>query len=337
LTVAGLRELLRRLKEKGVVGTGSFAFPSDKVTSANLQAFFQANAISKLSVLSEFADCFVKKAADVVVTYTWSTDLEMLLPEALTLYEEKAGFAQAPTYWIDILFNDQNAKDIQHELDQAEHVYRTAQYHVVVLANNTLWRCWCLFEIATRAEAVRLHGASPSVFVALPPPPGLSYSKQVGRYGMSGPGDFYIKDSNWFLAMQSYSATDRRAVQQRCIEMMGSADQFNATVKVEVQRALAETEAKNDSLREYMTTMLHGHPQEHDYDFRGRFMLRQDAIEPMRPCDPFPADMTFKDDGTNTGRCLICGRGKVMHPEDGGGHCFYPDPLPTTGAAGEAD
>jgi hypothetical protein len=89
LTVAGLQELLRCLKAKGVVGTGSFAFPSDKVTSANLQAFFQANAISKLSVLSEFADCFEIKDADVVVTYTWSTDLEMLLPEALTLYEEK--------------------------------------------------------------------------------------------------------------------------------------------------------------------------------------------------------------------------------------------------------
>jgi hypothetical protein len=64
--------------------------------------------------------------------------------------EEFAG----TTFWVDILFNDQNSKDIVLDLNAAQKIYEEAWLHAVLLMLDPLSRGWCLFEVGVRVWAV---------------------------------------------------------------------------------------------------------------------------------------------------------------------------------------
>ena len=91
----------------------------------------------------------------VVITYTWSMCLLTELPSFLDVIEREVRreTGMEPTYWFDIWHNDQNAVDIQSELDAAEWTYKNAKYHYALMLNNPFSRGWCCFELMVRILA----------------------------------------------------------------------------------------------------------------------------------------------------------------------------------------
>jgi hypothetical protein len=100
---------------------------------------------------------------DIAITYPWGMDLRRDLPRYLrqlywrlrwrgrvASWEEFVG----KTFWIDILFNDQNSKDIVLDLNAAQKIYEEAWLHAVFVMLDPLSRGWCLFEIGVRVWAV---------------------------------------------------------------------------------------------------------------------------------------------------------------------------------------
>ena len=96
---------------------------------------------------------------DIVISYTWGMDLRRDLPRFLerlywrlrrsgrvASWEEFVG----KTFWLDILFNDQNSKDIVRDLNDAQTIYEEAWLHAVLLMLDPLSRGWVLFELGVR-------------------------------------------------------------------------------------------------------------------------------------------------------------------------------------------
>ena len=100
---------------------------------------------------------------DIVVTYPWGMDLRRDLPRFLerlywrlrrsgrvASWEEFVG----KTFWLDILFNDQNSKDIVQDLNAAQKIYEEAWVHALLVMRDPLSRGWILFELGVRVWAV---------------------------------------------------------------------------------------------------------------------------------------------------------------------------------------
>ncbi len=106
---------------------------------------------------------FSARKPDIAITYPWGMDLRRDLRRFLErLYwrllrsgrvssrEEYAG----KTFWWDILFNDQNSKDIVQDLSASQKIFEEAWVHAVLLMRDPLSRGWCLFELGVRVWAV---------------------------------------------------------------------------------------------------------------------------------------------------------------------------------------
>ena len=309
VTLLGLRTLLRRLKSKyPLLGCAK------KISSHDLKNLFQGVGDflgvndfkgKRLANMPEYCDCFENRFADVAVTYTWTTDLEEQLPSFLILVQ---GGSQGLTFWIDILFNDQNSKDITKELDQAERVYMNAQFHAVILSNGPLRRGYCLLEILLRAKAVEEKGISPSLYVAL--------------HSSTEPIDHVAKEHNWYKWMTTFSAKDRQCIQERILRIAGSVQVFNALVKESSKKALKEAAERPSPGMENMK--LVGTVDE----MFARYLACAPSIR-----SPWPEEMTFLNNGTGT--CSSCQRGFDQHVEPRGSsaeaRCFYPDADPDGG------
>jgi hypothetical protein len=106
---------------------------------------------------------FSKSKPDIAITYPWGMDLRRDLPrflERLYWRLRRSGRVasrdefESKTFWIDILFNDQNSKDIVQDLNAAQRIYEEAWLHAVLLMLDPLSRGWILFELGVRVWAV---------------------------------------------------------------------------------------------------------------------------------------------------------------------------------------
>jgi len=99
---------------------------------------------------TEFGPYFKEGAADIVVSYRWTDPILSVL----TVFEQESNNKRSPppTFWFDVVMNNQNEKDIQVELDRAEEAYRNGHTHAVV-GFSCLERAWVLLEVFIRCDS----------------------------------------------------------------------------------------------------------------------------------------------------------------------------------------
>ena len=220
---------------------------------------------------------FSTKKPDIVITYTWGMDLRRDLPRFLkrlywrlrrrgrvASWEEFEG----KTFWLDILFNDQNSKDIVQDLNAAQKIYEEAWLHGVLLMRDPLSRGWCLFEAGVRVWAVAKefgldHAATLRLLRAAPAAggeeeytsrsdwakhPAAAVAARLPLFvAVDGVTDlqtevFRYAECDAFGGMATSQAADKPEIQARLALLLGSAREFNEVVAALASREKAEHE-----------------------------------------------------------------------------------------------
>ena len=151
------RDLLRSIGYEG------------RMTSHTLQGLFK-NGLKKANgelrrgpgqfhPAKRWPNHYSKDVPSIVVTYTWTIDLEneldKFMDEAERVLKLDPAEKEAATWWLDIFFNDQNKlEDMDVVLEKAERCYLMAENHVVFLMNGVFKRGWCCAEIAYRIQVL---------------------------------------------------------------------------------------------------------------------------------------------------------------------------------------
>jgi hypothetical protein len=136
-------------------------------------------------------------------------------------------------YWLDILFNDQNAEDMTGQLDAAELVYRGARFHYALMLNDPMSRGWCLFELLVRilAGMAALGIARPEDLVPRILSRDPLFTRLVIVEGLTiiehdVTGTFYDR----FGRMSTFDPRDMAAIKRAVVAACGSAAAFNLLV-----------------------------------------------------------------------------------------------------------
>ena len=153
-------------------------FTGDDLTSHDCAALFQgkkfangnwgeANPLLQFHPMDrpELAIYYSSKMPDHMISYTWANfglikHLPLFLNTYETLVPESA--SEESTFWLDVVFNDQNSPNMTLYLDIAELLYSGARYHLALLFGGMLSRAWCAAEIKARfLSALKALGLLP--------------------------------------------------------------------------------------------------------------------------------------------------------------------------------
>ena len=240
-----LSELSDQVKENS---TANLKRPdSMELTSHHLRSYFQRE---RFHPKERYLHLFSPLAPKLVLTYEWSTSFQELegyldcnniakhnrtLQETIAIEQEfedhtefLLGFMccliwcipsrssppiqiESCPMWIDILFNDQNAINIQEELKRAERIYLYARYHLVIATATVLTRAWCLFEIMTRLKSERMKAS-------------------ILHNWSKGPTRF-VHVSSVFDEMQASYEEDKTLIQSKILSKFGDKHRFGAAVQ----------------------------------------------------------------------------------------------------------
>ena len=136
-------------------------------------------------------------------------------------------------YWLDILFNDQNATDMSGVLAVAERGYQAARFHYAFMLNDPFARGWCLYEMMVRLlaamRALGLKRAEDLVPFILRRDP--LFTRLVIVDDLSGinedvTGPYYDR----FGTMSTFDPADLARIQQGIVEACGSPAAFNMLI-----------------------------------------------------------------------------------------------------------
>ena len=143
-------------------------FTGDDITSHDCAALFQGKSFvdgkwaEEQQALKfhpmdrpELAEFYSAKMPDVMVSYTWARfGLTKHLPQFLGEFRARVpegGLSdEEATFWLDVVFNDQNSPNMKLYLDIAELLYSGARFHAAFLFGRMLTRAWCVAEIKAR-------------------------------------------------------------------------------------------------------------------------------------------------------------------------------------------
>jgi len=187
------------------------------LTSHDLQWYFKEQHIYPPKS-TEFDSYFQEGAADIVVSYRWTDPILSVLTVLEQKFDNKR--SPPPTFWFDVVINDQTAKDIQVVLDQAEEAYRNGHTHAVV-GFSCLERAWVLLEVFIRCES-----GGHSLFIPIHQAD-FSYGLRLTKYSLM----------NFFHDMQCFDEKDKTAIQERILSKHTESE-FNDTVRKVVMSAL---------------------------------------------------------------------------------------------------
>jgi hypothetical protein len=269
---------LRSVTYDGLLALIAFYAPADAAanfTSKDLQAILTGSAPHAgrarqflLRAEPHNMPHFSVRKPDIAITYPWGMDLRRDLRRFLErLYwrlrrsgrvasrEEYAG----KTFWFDILFNDQNSKDIVLDLNASQKIFEEAWVHAVLLVRDPLSRGWVLFELGVRVWAVAKEF-------------GLDHATLLLLFATHGAEESYTSRSDWtaypaalvagrlpllvadedvtdmqaevfryaggdaFGSMTTSQAADKPEIQKRLALLFESADNFNAVVSAVAER-----------------------------------------------------------------------------------------------------
>jgi len=207
------------------------SFFQEKTITSHIVREYILNEKKSLKHHPNVSGLFSNDAPEIILTYEWSKDLvhvcdclrsEKLVSAFRATFGDSAAIAlsfpldfEKKRIWIDILFVDQLARDIKSELKLAEDLYSSVKYHVALLSDVLLTRCWCLFEIAVRARSVKNNGVLSTVYVS-----DLSSHKIEMKTAQSMEYDF-------FNSMQATEDDDKKHVKASIIEVFKSEEEFN--------------------------------------------------------------------------------------------------------------
>ena len=138
-----------------------------------------------------------------------------------------------PRFWLDVMFNDQNATDMTGVLAKAEEGYKKAPYHYALMRNDPFSRGWCLFEVVVRIRAamhaldlrrpedivpliLRRHRLLPRLVIV----PGLTNVDT----------DVTGKRYDRFGRMRLFDPADMVRIKRRIVEVCASAAAFNLLI-----------------------------------------------------------------------------------------------------------
>jgi hypothetical protein len=267
---------------------------------------------------------FSREAPDIVITYPWGMDLRRDLPRYLKrLYRllRRRGLVASwrefasKTLWLDILFNDQNSKDIVRDLNAAQRIYEEAWLHAVLLMRDPLSRGWCLFEVGVRVWAVaKEFGLDHPATLRLLTDAHAAGEEYTSRsdwrkypadavaarlpvfVAVEGVTDLQAEvlryvECDSFGGMATSTAADRPEIQQRLVLLMESAEKFNAAVAALARRECAELEGRTRPARAPEATcspdLLARHPRSerlcHGRCQRARSTMSSPSFSPKEP------------------------------------------------------
>jgi hypothetical protein len=143
ITSHALQGLFQNAKTKGADGKATQAYPKEVVAGP-------------FHPQDKWPEFFSTLRPTIIVTYTWAMDLIKDLPAFLDWAERMLQLTdeekEHATWWLDIFFNDQNAKEMEGELAMAKRFYKEARFHVVLLLNGVFKRGWCIAELLYRIQ-----------------------------------------------------------------------------------------------------------------------------------------------------------------------------------------
>ena len=141
----------------------------DTMTSEHVKDYLKAGNPHPAILFPNF---FSDEFPTVAITYQWVltlVDVGSYLSKGQIA--KSRGAANVPqdtsrfTIWVDVFFIDQNSQDIDGNLEQAQDVYRNAEFHFLLLSSQIFTRAWCLYEIAVRRQekkdTIILESANP--------------------------------------------------------------------------------------------------------------------------------------------------------------------------------
>ena len=103
--------------------------------------------------MEKFRNHYSDQAPTHTISYRWAnlrlnTDANLYLDEFEKTDPPDAG--TEATYWLDVLFIDQNRPGIDLSLATCGRLYAGADRHMAFVSSGMLSRSWCLFELLTR-------------------------------------------------------------------------------------------------------------------------------------------------------------------------------------------
>jgi hypothetical protein len=121
--------------------------------------------------MKRFGKYYSMRPPDFAITYVWGMDLRTEFPLYIRsvekyvlsgdfVHEGKVLRFDEMTFWIDILFVDQNPSGdasglIARLIEDCSRIYARTPHHLIFMSDKILDRGWCLMEICYRAFAVQ--------------------------------------------------------------------------------------------------------------------------------------------------------------------------------------
>ena len=213
-------------------------FQDQLISSSRIQANKKFSSHSLRNLFTEmafhpqdkFPQLYANKPPDVAITYPWDMCLLNEMPSFIDEFERLNCVSESVelTYWIDILFVDQNAKSIKAELNDTRVIYRSATYHAVFMKHSPLMRGWCVLETAIRTISTsECNQIEPEKIDArsLDNP---SFSMLIVVPGMTNIYEDLLESSrDRFDAMKTTVPSDKIHIQKMIVGMFGSKYRFN--------------------------------------------------------------------------------------------------------------
>jgi len=133
----------------------------ENISGTNMHTLAQHFRDINLYPARDFKKYCQQRLPDIFITYDWHMTMLELLEAvldgisyiAMLVNEDDPYLNTEPflyngiTFWIDLMFINQNARDLNAELDILPQLLNTADAHLV-FSSKALTRAWCCYEIA---------------------------------------------------------------------------------------------------------------------------------------------------------------------------------------------
>jgi hypothetical protein len=169
ITYAGIMEIVKLMAPADITKP----FTSKDLQKILTGAEFFEGKKETFHPMKRFGKFYSMRPPDFAITYVWGMDLRTEFPLYIRsvekyvlsgdfVHEGKVLRFDEMTFWIDILFVDQNPSGdssglIARLIEDCSRIYARTPHHLVFMSDKFLDRGWCLMEICYRAFAVQVE------------------------------------------------------------------------------------------------------------------------------------------------------------------------------------
>ena len=148
---------------------GERGFVGNDLTSEDCRAVFQGKTWTttgwskegmetlKFHPIEKFPHLYSSEMPERIASYTWFKftlrgNLGQFLDQLEALHPPNVD--GTTSYWLDILFSDQNSKQMALNLEIADHYYHLTKFHFACVCRGMLSRIWVIHELIVRLKSV---------------------------------------------------------------------------------------------------------------------------------------------------------------------------------------